>query len=211
MGQFANAGRHLEGAAYLEELRRALRRSARATTRRRNLPAGHRVAARGHANEVPCSSASAGCATRWRMLDEAKRLTHGARCSSRAGCRAWCAHSCPGSSASATRRSTDLQWCLTTRPRPHPGWLREVHFHAGRRPRRARRCGRRRSALAGRAATPADKPPVHLHHAVRRRTRLGPARLRRSDSRGGAGTRSTWCRASSSPSTTSSSRPTGAS
>ena len=128
MGQFANAGRHAEGAAFLDELRR--RFDARLGDEQRAIYASAIASLRaGHANDVPLLKRYGWVRDTVRQLDEAKRLTHDQGFIAR-----WMSGvvraQLPGFFGERDTALTDLTWCLThVDQAPHPGWLREAHFH----------------------------------------------------------------------------------
>jgi glyoxylase-like metal-dependent hydrolase (beta-lactamase superfamily II) len=128
MGQFANAGRHAEGAAYLDELRRRFDPRLDDGQRAIYLSAIASLRA-GHANEVPLLKRYGWVRDTVRQLDEAKRLTHDQGFVAR-----WMSGvvraQLPGFFGERDAALADLTWCLThVDQAPHPGWLREVHFH----------------------------------------------------------------------------------
>ena len=126
MGQFANAGRHAEGAATLDALRR--RFDAKLNDRQRAIYVSATAALRaGHANEVPLLKRYGWVRDTVRQLDEAKRLTHGQGFVAR-----WMSGvvraQLPGFFGERDTALADLTWCLTHGGEaPHAGWLREVH------------------------------------------------------------------------------------
>ena len=128
MGQFANAGRHAEGAAYLDELRR--RFDTRLDDEQRAIYVSAIASLRaGHANDVPLLKRYGWVRDTVRQLDEAKRLTH-----DRGFVARWMSGvvraQLPGLFGERDTALADLTWCLAhVDQAPHPGWLREVHFH----------------------------------------------------------------------------------
>jgi glyoxylase-like metal-dependent hydrolase (beta-lactamase superfamily II) len=127
MGQFANAGRHAEGAVYLDGLRR--RFDARLGDGQRAIYLSAIASLRaGHANDVPLLKRYGWVRDTVRQLDEAKRLTHDEGFVPR-----WMSGvvraQLPGFFGERDAALADLTWCLNHADRaPHAGWLREVHF-----------------------------------------------------------------------------------
>jgi glyoxylase-like metal-dependent hydrolase (beta-lactamase superfamily II) len=131
MQQYANAGRHLEGAAYLDELRRRFDGQLDDTQRALYLTAIASLRA-GGANQVFALKRIEWVRDTLAMLDEAERLTRG---------EAFITHwmsgivraQLPGFFGERATAEAELRWCLQHADKlPHPGWLREVHFHLAR-------------------------------------------------------------------------------
>ena len=208
MGQFANAGRHAEGAAFLDELRR--RFDARLDDGQRAIYVSAIASLRaGHANEVPLLKRYGWVRDTVRQLDEAKRLTHDQGFVAR-----WMSGvvraQLPGFFGERDTALADLTWCLThVDQAPIPaGCARSTSIWPPCTPGSATRP--RRSVISWRAGTrPAPSPCTSPHRS--RWTRRRACGFQRAPCARRCRARSTWCRASISPSTTSSSRPTGAS
>ncbi|WP_341675592.1 hypothetical protein [Niveibacterium sp. SC-1] len=127
MGQFANAGRQLEGAQYIDDLRRRFDPQLNDTQRALYLTATAALRA-GGAKDVPFYKRIGWVRDTLAQLDEAGRRTHG---------EAFITHwmsgvvraQMPGFFGERTKAEQELRWCLEHADRfPHPGWLREVHF-----------------------------------------------------------------------------------
>ncbi|HEY1392713.1 MAG TPA: MBL fold metallo-hydrolase, partial [Methylibium sp.] len=127
MAQYANAGRHLEGAAYLDELRRRFDPQLNDTQRALYLTAIASLRA-GGARDVFLLRRMGWVRDSLAMLDEAARLTHG---------QAFITHwmsgvvraQLPAFFGERGTAEDELRWCLQHADRmPDPGWLREVHF-----------------------------------------------------------------------------------
>ncbi len=128
MGQYANANRHAEGAAYLEELRQRFDAQLNDEQRALYLTAIASLRA-GQAKEVALFRRYGWVRETLAMLDQAKRLTHDQGFTTR-----WMSGlvraQLPGWFGERDTALTDLNWCLAHADKaPHPGWLREVHFH----------------------------------------------------------------------------------
>jgi glyoxylase-like metal-dependent hydrolase (beta-lactamase superfamily II) len=128
MGQFANAGRHGEGAAFLDDLRQRFDTQLSDGQRAVYLAAIASLRA-GHANEVPLLKRYGWVRETVRMLDEAKRLTKGEGFVMR-----WMSGvvraQLPGLLGERDTALADLTWCASHADKaPHAGWLREVYFH----------------------------------------------------------------------------------
>jgi glyoxylase-like metal-dependent hydrolase (beta-lactamase superfamily II) len=127
MGQYANAGRPLEGAAYLDGLRRLFDPQLNDTQRALYLTAIASLRAGGAAS-VPLLQRIGWVRDTLAMLDEATRLTHG---------QAFITHwmsgvvraQVPSFFGQREVAEAELRWCVQHADQlPHPGWLREVHF-----------------------------------------------------------------------------------
>jgi glyoxylase-like metal-dependent hydrolase (beta-lactamase superfamily II) len=127
MGQFANAGRQLEGAQYIGDLRRRFDPQLDDTQRALYLTAEASLRA-GGTNEVPLYKRMPWVRDALSQLDEADRLTHG---------EAFITHwmsgvvraQLPRFFGERAKAEQELRWCLDHADRfPHPGWMREVHF-----------------------------------------------------------------------------------
>jgi glyoxylase-like metal-dependent hydrolase (beta-lactamase superfamily II) len=128
MGQYANANRHAEGAAYLDALRRRFDHQLNDTQRALYLTAVAALRA-GHANDVFLLRRIDWMRDTLAMLDDAKRLTGGEMFIAR-----WMSgivrSQVPGVLGERDTAVADLQWCLAHSDRAmNAGWLREVHFH----------------------------------------------------------------------------------
>ena len=160
MAQFANAGRHAEGAAWLDELRRRFDARLGDTQRAIDVSAIASLRA-GHANEVPLLKRYGWVRDTVRQLDEAKRLTHDQGFVAR-----WMSGvvraQLPGFFGERDTALADLTWCLThVDQAPHAGWLREVHFHlAAVHARLGNATEAQRHQLA--SGSPAGAKPVHF-------------------------------------------------
>jgi glyoxylase-like metal-dependent hydrolase (beta-lactamase superfamily II) len=127
MGQYANAGRHLEGAAHLDELRRRFDPQLTDVQRGLYLTAIASLRA-GGASSVPLMRRIGWVRDTLAMLDEATRLTQG---------QAFITHwmsgvvraQLPSYFGQRETAEAELRWCLQHADKlPDPGWLREVHF-----------------------------------------------------------------------------------
>lgn len=180
MGQYANAGRHLEGAAYLDDLRRRFDGRLNDTQRALYLTAIASLRA-GGANQVFLLRRIGWVRDTLAMLDEAERLTQG---------QAFITHwmsgvvraQLPATFGERDKAEAELRWCLQHAERmPHPGWLREVHFHlaAIERQRGDDIAARRHLTASGYAGqnksvtltTPYTESPVSGHAFAARRVR----------------------------------------
>jgi glyoxylase-like metal-dependent hydrolase (beta-lactamase superfamily II) len=128
MGQFANANRHAEGAAFFDALRRRFDAQLSDPQRAVYLTAIGSLRA-GHANQVGLIKRYGWVRDTLHMLDEAKRLTHGEGFAMR-----WMSGlvraQLPAFFGEREVALADLTWCTThAELAPQPGWLREVHFH----------------------------------------------------------------------------------
>ncbi|MEP6826015.1 MAG: MBL fold metallo-hydrolase, partial [Ramlibacter sp.] len=128
MGQYANANRHLEGANYLDALRRRFDPQLNDIQRALYLTAIAALRA-GHADNVFLLQRVGWVRDTLAMLDEAKRLTNGRMFIAR-----WMSgivrSQVPGFFGERDTALEDLQWCLAHADLAmHAGWLREVHFH----------------------------------------------------------------------------------
>ena len=126
MGQFANANRHAEGAAFLDALRQRFDAQLNDTQRALYLTAIASLRA-GHARDVFLLRRYGWVRDTVAMLDEAKRLTGGNVYVVR-----WMSgivrSKLPGFFGERDTALSDLQWCLAHADNaPHAGWLREVH------------------------------------------------------------------------------------
>jgi glyoxylase-like metal-dependent hydrolase (beta-lactamase superfamily II) len=128
MGQFSNANRHVEGAVFLDDLRK--RFDARLNDEQRALYLSAIASLRaGHANEVALLKRYGWVRDTVRMLDDAKRLTRDEGFVTRWMSGVVRAH-LPGFFGERDAALADLAWCVSHADKaPHPGWLREVHFH----------------------------------------------------------------------------------
>lgn len=131
MSQYANAGRHLEGAAYIDELRRRFDPRLDNIQRALYLTAIASLRA-GGANQVPLLQRFSWVRDTLAMLDQATQLTGG---------QAFITHwmsgivraQLPSIFGEAEKAEADLRWCLQNAEKmPHSGWLREVHFQLSR-------------------------------------------------------------------------------
>lgn len=131
MGQYANAGRHLEGAAHLESLRQRFDARLDPTQKALYLTAIASLRAAG-ADQVFLLRRIGWVRDSLAMLDEADRLTAG---------RAWIVHwmsalvraRLPSFFGERDRAEAELRWCVDHADAfPHPGWLREVHAERAR-------------------------------------------------------------------------------
>jgi glyoxylase-like metal-dependent hydrolase (beta-lactamase superfamily II) len=157
MQQYANAGRHLEGAAYLDELRRRFDGQLDDSGRALYLTAVASLRA-GGVNQVFVLKRIGWMRDTLAMLDEAQRLTRG---------EAFITHWMSGIVRSELpryfgERSTaeaELRWCLLHADKlPHPGWLREVHFHLAKLLRDQGDEAQAQRELAASGFTSYDKP-----------------------------------------------------
>ena len=127
MGQYANAGRHLEGAVHLQELQRRFDARLDDTQRALYLTAIASLRA-GGADQVFLLRRIGWIQDTLAMLDEAERLTQG-----KAFIVRWMSGivraRLPAFFGERERAETDLRWSVDhPEAFPHPGWLREVHF-----------------------------------------------------------------------------------
>lgn len=157
MQQYANAGRHLEGAAYLDELRRRFDGQLDDTGRALYLTAIASLRA-GGAGQVFVLERIGWMRDTLAMLDEAQRLTRG---------EAFITHwmsgivrsEMPGFFGERSTAEAELRWCLQHADKlPHPGWLREVHFHLAKLLRDRGDDAQAQSELAASGFTSYDKP-----------------------------------------------------
>jgi glyoxylase-like metal-dependent hydrolase (beta-lactamase superfamily II) len=157
MQQYANAGRHLEGAAYLDELRRRFDGQLDDTGRALYLTAVASLRA-GGANQVFVLKRIGWMRDTLAMLDEAQRLTRG---------EAFITHwmsgivrsEMPGFFGERSTAEAELRWCLQHADKlPHPGWLREVHFHLAKLLRDQGDEAQAQRELAASGFTSYDKP-----------------------------------------------------
>jgi glyoxylase-like metal-dependent hydrolase (beta-lactamase superfamily II) len=154
MGQFANAGRHAEGVAFFEDLRKRFGPQLNDGQRAIYLTA-IAVLRAGHANDVSLLKRYGWVRDTVRMLDDAKQLTHGEAFVMR-----WMSGvvraQLPGFFGERDAALDDLTWCLAHADKaPHANWLREVHFHlaAVQRQRGNLAEAQREQALSGYAVT----------------------------------------------------------
>lgn len=157
MAQYANAGRHLEGAAYLDALRRRFDAELNDTQRALYLTAIASLRA-GGANQVFVLKRIGWVRDTLALLDEAARLTRG---------EAYVVHwmsgivraKLPGFFGERGAAEAELRWCLQRADRaPHPGWLREVHFHLASLLRERGDAPQAERELAASGYTAHDKP-----------------------------------------------------
>jgi glyoxylase-like metal-dependent hydrolase (beta-lactamase superfamily II) len=157
MAQYANAGRHLEGAEFLDGLRRRFDPQLSDVQRALYLTAIASLRA-GGAEKVAVLKRIGWMRDTLAQLDEADRLSHG---------QIFITHwmsgivraKLPGFFGERERAERELQWCAQHADKaPHPGWLREVHFHLATiyRARGDAAHAQREQAASGYAAT--DKP-----------------------------------------------------
>ena len=127
MAQYANAGRHLEGAEYLDKLRRRFDGQLTDTQRALYLTAIASLRA-GGAGKVSLLQRPGWVRDTLAMIDEATKRTHG---------QAFITHwmsgvvraQLPGLFGERETAEAELRWCLQhPEQMPHPGWLREVHY-----------------------------------------------------------------------------------
>lgn len=132
MGQYANAGRHLEGAAELEALMQRFDAQLQPLQKALYLTAIASLKA-GGADQVNLLRRIGWVRDSLAMLDEADRLTGG---------QAWIVHwmsaivrsRVPGFFGESQRAEAELAWCLAHADAfPHPGWLREIQAERARR------------------------------------------------------------------------------
>jgi len=159
MAQFANANRHAEGAAFLDDLRRRFDGQLNDEQRAIYLTATASLRA-GHANDVFLLKRYGWVRDTLQMLDDAKQLTRGEGFVMR-----WMSGvvrtRLPGFFGERDAAMADLTWCVSHADRaPHPGWLREVHFHlaALQRQRGNAAEAQRQQTLSGYTAT--AKPAI---------------------------------------------------
>jgi glyoxylase-like metal-dependent hydrolase (beta-lactamase superfamily II) len=157
MAQYANAGRHLEGAAYLDELRHRFDGRLDDTGRALYLTAIASLRA-GGANQVFLPRRIGWVRDTLAMLDEADRLTHG---------QSFITHwmsgivrsQLPSFFGERATAEAELRWCLQHADKlPHPGWLREVHFHLAKLLRDEGDAVQSQRELAASGYTSFDKP-----------------------------------------------------
>ena len=131
MSQYANAGRHLEGAAYLDALRRRFEPTLNDTQRGLYLTAIASLRA-GGAGDVFVLRRIGWVRDTLAMMDDAERLTHG---------QAYITHwmsgvvraQLPGFFGERDKAEAELRWCVDHADRlPHRGWLREVNIQLAR-------------------------------------------------------------------------------
>jgi len=127
MAQFANAGRHVDGIAFFEGLRKRFDAQLSNAQKAQYLVAIASLRA-GHANDVFLLERIGWVRDTVALLDEAKRLTGGQMYLAR-----WMSGivraQLPGFFGERDTALADLDWCVEHVDRaPHPGWLREVYF-----------------------------------------------------------------------------------
>src|SRR5438552_4295483 len=159
IAQFANAGRHAEGIAYFEDLRKRFDSQLSDVQKAQYLVAIASLRA-GHANDVLLLQRMGWVRDSVVMLDEAKRLTGGRMYLAR-----WMSGvvraQLPGLLGERDAALADLAWCIEHADRaPHAGWLREVYFQlaAVHRARGNASEAKRYQALSGYEGT--DKPAI---------------------------------------------------
>lgn len=159
MAQFANAGRYAEGIDYFDRALKRFEPQLDDVQKALYLTAIGSLRA-GHANDVFVLSRPGWVRETLRVLDEAKRLTHGEVFVMR-----WMSGvvraQLPGIFREREAAIEDLQWCETHADKlPHAGWLREVYYHlaALHRERGDEAAAQRYQALSGLA--PGSKPVV---------------------------------------------------
>jgi glyoxylase-like metal-dependent hydrolase (beta-lactamase superfamily II) len=159
MSQYANAGRHLEGAAYLDGLRRRFDSQLNDTQRALYLTAIASLRAGGAGNVFVLRRVG------WvrdtlAMMDEASRLTHG---------QAFITHwmsgvvraQLPGFFGERSTAEAELKWCVDHADRlPHPGWLREVRIQLARLAQQRGDASAAQVALAATRDSGSGKPVV---------------------------------------------------
>ena len=159
MSQYANAGRHLEGAAYLDGLRRRFDPQLNDTQRGLYLTAIASLRA-GGANDVFVLRRLGWVRDTLAMMDEAARLTHG---------QAFVTHwmsgvvraQLPGFFGERATAEAELRWCVDHADRlPHPGWLREVNIQLARLARQRGDASAAQVALAATRDASPGKPAV---------------------------------------------------
>ena len=126
MGQFANAGRHLEGISYFEDVLKRFGPGLTDTQKAQYLVAIASLRA-SHANDVFLPKRVAWVRDTVVQLDEAKRLSKGQMFVAR-----WMSGvvraQLPGFFGERDAALTDLLWCVQhVDAAPHRGWLREVY------------------------------------------------------------------------------------
>ena len=159
MSQYANAGRHLEGAEYLDGLRRRFEPQLNDTQRGLYLTAIASLRA-GGAGDVFVLRRIGWVRDTLAMMDEAGRLTHG---------QAFITHwmsgvvraQLPGFFGERDKAEAELRWCVEHADRlPHPGWLREVNIQLARLARQRGDASAAQVALAASRDASSGKPIV---------------------------------------------------
>lgn len=128
MGQFANAGRHVEGIAYFGEVLKRFGPELNDNQKAQYLVAISSLRA-AHANDVFLAKRIGWVRDTVVLLDEAKRLSKGQMFVAR-----WMSGvvraQIPGFFGERDTALADLLWCMEhVAAAPHPGWLREVYAH----------------------------------------------------------------------------------
>ena len=128
MAQFANAGRHVEGIDYFNGVLKRFEAELDDTHKGLYLTAVASLRA-GHANDVFLLTRVGWVRDTVKLLDEAKRLTHGEVFVTR-----WMSGlvraQLPGFFGERDGAMQDLVWCVAHADKaPNAGWLREVYFH----------------------------------------------------------------------------------
>src|SRR5205814_6726277 len=127
MAQYANAGRHAEGAEYIDTLRRRFDAQLNDKQRALYLTAIASLRA-GAAQQVFVLKRLGWVHDTVAMLDEAQRLSHGELFITH-----WMSGvvraQLPGFFGERDAAQNELRWCVQHADKaPHPGWLREVYF-----------------------------------------------------------------------------------
>ena len=184
MSQYANAGRHLEGAAYFDGLRRRFDPQLNDTQRALYLTAIASLRA-GGVGDVFVLRRIGWVRDTLAMMDEAGRLTHG---------QAFITHwmsgvvraQLPGFFGQRDTAEAELRWCVDHADRlPHPGWLREINIQLARLARQRGDASPEQMALAASRdagpgkpvvlTTPFSESPISGHtFSARRITELVP-------------------------------------
>ena len=131
MSEFANAGRHVEGAEYFEQLLARFGPTLSPAQRAQYMIAIGALRA-GHANDVPLLKRIGWVKDSLATIDEANRMT-----GSRMFVGRWISgivrSQVPGFLGERDQARADLLWCIQNAERaPHAGWLREVWFALAR-------------------------------------------------------------------------------
>src|SRR6185436_1295298 len=127
MGQFANAGRHLEGIAYFEDALKRFGPQLSDNQKAQYLLAIASLRA-GHANDVFVLKRIGWVRDTLALLDDAKRLSTGRQMFVSRWMSGVVRAQMPGFLSQGDTALADLQWCVDNAAlAPHRDWLREVY------------------------------------------------------------------------------------
>ena len=127
MSQFANAGRHLEGIAFFEDVLKRFGPQSSDNQKAQYLLAIASLRA-GHANDVFLLKRIGWVRDTMALLDDAKRLSTGRQMFVSRWMSGVVRAQLPAFLSQGDTALADLQWCADHAAlAPHRGWLREVH------------------------------------------------------------------------------------